>query len=125
MAIKQRVYLASVNNFKEPTKVEGKAAIGIMIVQLFLMEPGSDPLHPDMGIGIKNYRYTMDTLSKLENRINNQIETYIPDFQNSNINLIVMPDKSVNVEISSDDVTYVYDSSQAPVPIILDDIKNN
>ena len=47
MAFKE--YLLSVNNFNEPAALEGKQAIGLLLVRLILMEPGTDPLHPDMG----------------------------------------------------------------------------
>lgn len=123
MAVKQREYLFSVNEFNEPKKVENKSAIALLLVRLIMMDPGSDPLHPDMGVGIRNYRYSADNLEDLRSRVQTQIETYLPEFQNANVAIIRTPDKVCNIEISIDDITYVYDSSTAPIPITLDDVK--
>lgn len=123
MAVKQREYLFSVNEFNEPAKVENKSAIALLLVRLIMMDPGSDPLHPDMGVGIRNYRYSADNLEDLRSRVQTQIETYLPEFQNANVAIIRTPDKVCNIEISIDDITYVYDSSTAPIPITLDDVK--
>lgn len=123
MAVKQREYLFSVNEFNEPKKVENKSAIALLLVRLIMMDPGSDPLHPDMGVGIRNYRYSADNLEDLRSRVQTQIETYLPEFQNVNVAIIRTPDKVCNIEISIDDITYVYDSSTAPIPITLDDVK--
>lgn len=123
MSVKQREYLFSVNEFNEPKKVENKSAIALLLVRLIMMDPGSDPLHPDMGVGIRNYRYSADNLEDLRSRVQTQIETYLSEFQNANVAIIRTPDKVCNIEISIDDITYVYDSSTAPIPITLDDVK--
>lgn len=124
MSVKQREYLFSVNEFNEPKKVEDKSAIALLLVRLIMMDPGSDPLHPDMGVGIRNYRYSADNLEELRTRVQTQIETYLPEFQNADVAIIRTPDKVCNIEISIDDITYVYDSSTAPIPISLDDVKD-
>ena len=124
MAVKDRVYLFSVNDFKEPEKREGVEAVALSLVRIILLEPGSDPLHPDMGVGLKSYRYKMDGLEDLRKRIEDQIATYLPMYQGAMITLIKTPDKVCNIEIVVEGVTYVYDSLTAPVPILLEDIKN-
>lgn len=123
MPIMHREYLESVNKFREPAKVDGKNAVGLRIMELLLMEPGSDPLHPDMGVGIRNYRYGINVLDDMENRIHNQINTYLPMYAVSNIAIIRTPDKMCRIEIEiNGDFMVVYDSATAPVPISLDDI---
>jgi hypothetical protein len=124
MAITQREYLFSVNKLKEPEFVTGKSAIGLLLVRIILLDPGADPLHPTMGVGIKKYRFTSQ-MEDLRKSIEDQINTFLPDFQNVNVALVRTPDKVLNIEISIDDVTYVYDSASAPIPIVLDDIENN
>ena len=124
MAVKQREYLFSVNKFNEPEKVEGKNAIALVLVRLIMLDPGSDPLHPTMGVGIRKYRYGLDNLDELRKTIEYQIETFLPDFQNAEVTLIRTPDHVCNIEITIDDVTYVYDSNTAPIPITLTDIEN-
>ena len=125
MAVKQREYLFSVNEFNEPAKVENKSAVALLLVRLIMMDPGSDPLHPDMGVGIRKYRYGLDNLDELQKRVEDQIQTYLPNFQNADVTLIRTPDKVCNIEITINDTTYVYDSSTAPIPISLEQLKNN
>lgn len=125
MAVKQREYLFSVNEFNEPSKVEGKSAIGLLLVRLIMMDPGSDPLHPDMGVGIRNYRHGLDNLDDLRSRVESQIQTYLPTFQNADVTIIRTPDKVCNIEITINDITYVYDSTTAPIPITLDELQSN
>ena len=124
MAVKHREYLFSVNNFNEPDKVEGKAAVGLLLTRLIMLDPGSDPLHPDMGVGISRYRYGLDNLSELTKIIEGQIETFLPDFQNVDVTLIRTPDHTCNIEITIDDTVYVYDSKTAPIPITLSEIES-
>lgn len=125
MAVKQRVYLLSINEFKEPVKIEGKAAIGLLLVQLIVLEPGSDPLHPDMGVGIKRYRYGINNIDSLRKEVEYQIETYLPNFQNATVNIVVTKEKICNIEITIDDIVYVYESDKSDAPITLLDIESN
>ena len=60
--IKEREYLLSVTPLKRPKVLEGEEAIAMDLLRLILLNPGSDPLHPDMGVGIINYRYAMGKL---------------------------------------------------------------
>ena len=40
-------YLLTTDEFRNPKVLEGAKAIGILLVRLLLMEPGTNPLHPD------------------------------------------------------------------------------
>lgn len=122
MAVKKREYLLSTNEYNEPSVAEGKTAIALLLVRLILLDPGSDPLHPDMGVGLKSYRYSLDQLEDLKETIEKQIDMFLPDFPDATVALIGTPDKICNIEITIQDTTYVYDSSTAPRPIRLDDI---
>ena len=125
MAVKQREYLFSFNDIREPTVVEDKEAIGLLLMRLLLLNPGADCAHPTMGVGIKNYRYALNKLDELKENIDYQIRTFLPDFQNANVEIVeITSEKICNIEITIDDTTYVYDSSIAPVPISLADIGN-
>jgi hypothetical protein len=123
MAVLQREYLFSVNKYNEPTVAEGKAAIALMLIRLILLDPGSDPLHPQMGVGIKNYRYAFNQLEELRVKIEEQIQTYLPEFQNATVVLTRTEDKLCNIEITINDVVYVYDSATAPIAISLEEIQ--
>lgn len=122
MGIKNRDYCCTINKFNTPTVIEGKDAIASRLMTLFMMEPGDDPLHPDMGIGIKSFRYGIENLDKLKARIESQIQTYLPIYQNADINIVVTPDKTCNVEISIGNSVFVYDSSNSSKPIVLQDL---
>jgi hypothetical protein len=122
MAIKNREYLFTTNEFNEPMRVKDKSAIALLLIRLILLDPGSDPLHPDMGVGIRDYRYSLNQLEELRKRVEEQIDMFLPDFESATVALIATPDRVCNIEISIDDTTYVYDSNVAPRPIRLDDI---
>lgn len=123
MAIKDKEYLFAINDFKKPAEVTGNTAVGVRLMELMLMHPGSDPLHPDMGVGLRNYRYSIDSLNTLGDRIEDQIKTYLPMYNVAKVDLIRTPQKTCNIIITIDDVEYIYDSSTAPIPIMLEDIE--
>lgn len=120
--VKEREYLMSVNKINEPVVETKQRAIALLLLRLILLEPGSDPLHPEMGVGITKYRFSVDTLEELRSRIDSQISTYLPDFLATEINIVINSDRTCNVEITIDDTIYTYDSKNAPVPITLTDM---
>lgn len=120
--VKEREYLMSVNKINEPVVETKQRAIALLLLRLILLEPGSDPLHPEMGVGITKYRFSVNTLEELRSRIDDQISTYLPDFLASEINIVINSDRTCNVEITIDDTIYTYDSKNAPVPITLTDM---
>jgi hypothetical protein len=122
--IEDREYLFSTDSFNRPVTVEKESAVGIRLLELLMMDPGSNPLHPAMGVGIRNYRYGINTLSDLENRIKDQIKTYLPMYQVDDITLIQTPDKILNIEIRVDGNTYRFNSAETENPITLDEIDN-
>jgi hypothetical protein len=125
MAIKQREYLFSINDFKEPETIDGKRAIATLLVRLILMEPGKDPLHPTMGVNIRKYRYGLNNVEELRREVQYQIDTFLPCYPNASVEINVTPQKTCNIEITINDTVYIYDSSQAPIPIKLSDIESN
>jgi len=120
--VKEREYLISVNKINEPIVEKKQRAIALLLFRLILLDPGSDPLHPEMGVGVRKYRFSINTLDELKDRIKNQIETYLPDFEASEVNIIINPNKTLNIEITINDTIYTYDSNEAPVPISLTDM---
>ena len=89
-----------------------------------MMEPGDEPLHPDMGVGLKTFRYGVNNLDKLKARVENQIATSLPFYQNVNVAIIRTPDKVCNIEITIGNTLYVYDSNEVTKPIKLEDIQS-
>ena len=111
------------DSFKEPEVVEGKPAIGLLLVRLIMLDPGSDPLRPDMGVGIKNYRYAMGKLDELKERIQSQIKTYLPIFPEATVETTINSDHTCDIDITINGTVYVYNSNLAPVPITIDSAK--
>jgi hypothetical protein len=125
MAIMNREYAFDINRYKKPVTLEDESAIGARLMTLIMMEPGDDPLHPDMGVGIRTFRYTQGTLSQLKERIESQIETYLPFYQGVQITIILTPDKVCNIEIVLGGVTYIYDSKSSTKPITIQDVTSS
>ena len=111
--VKQREYTLEVDEFNNPGVLEGDDAIRVLITRLLVLEPGSDPLHPDMGVGIKNYRFNSgsNSLNELEKVISNQLSKYLPNFSNSQISLSLSPEHILNINITIGDTTYSWNSS--------------
>lgn len=120
-----REYLLDMNNFDQPEILKDKAAIAALLTRLILLEPGTNPLFPTMGVGlVSKYRYLYgDAESMLKDDIRNQIATFLPEAQCTNVNLIYNDDKTVDIEITVDDTTYVYQSSKM-IPITLESLAN-
>lgn len=77
----KRELLLSVNTFNKPTELIGKDAWARLVLNLLFMKKGTFPSMPDMGIGIQDYEYEfIDTaVASLNEEIEQQIRTYLPD----------------------------------------------
>lgn len=118
-----RDYLLDINNFENPAILKDQEAIAALLTRLILLEPGTNPLFPTMGVGIvSNYRYMMqDKEQELKDDIKNQIEMFLPEAECTNVNLVYNPDKTIDIEITVDDTVFVYQSSKL-IPITLVDL---
>ena len=107
--IKRKEYFLSLDNFNRPAEVNGGEAVAYLIARLIMLEPGSDPLHPTMGVGlVSKFRYS-NKLEELKTEIKNQISTWLPDFiSDTDISLIITPDKVLNVEIILKSTNEIY-----------------
>lgn len=119
-------YLLTTDEFKNPKVVTGTYAIGLLILRLLLSEPGHNPLHPDMGVGLgPKYRFILESqMSTLQNRITDQLHTYLPSefLTVSDIAMTINKDKYLCIKIVINDETYVYDTQQSDTPIQLADL---
>lgn len=118
--IKEREYLLSTTVLNQPEVFEKQQAIAMLLMRLILLNPGSDPLHPDMGVGIVNYRYAMGRLDELKDRVAKQISTYLPCFPAGNVEIIINEDNTCDIVITINDDQYRYSSKEAPIPITIE-----
>lgn len=121
-----REYLLDTNNFEEPRILTDQQAIAALLTRLILLEPGTNPLFPTMGVGlVSKYRYMMqDKESALKNDIKNQIATFLPQANCTNVKLIYNSDKTIDIEITVDNTVFVYQSNKL-IPIQLIDLANS
>ena len=121
-----REYLLDVDNFEKPRVLHDQQAIAALLTRLILLEPGTNPLFPTMGVGlVSKYRYMMqDKEAQLKKDIRDQIATFLPEANCTNVNLIYNADKTIDIEITVDDTIFVYQSSKL-IPIELVDLANS
>lgn len=105
-----REYLVGTDDFNNPKVVYGKKAIGVIVCRLLLLEPGTDPMRPEMGVGIvSKYRYMFpDNLNELKRDIAYQLNKYLFPYQRVAITMWVETDKTLRMDIVIDDNTYKY-----------------
>lgn len=123
----------SVDDFNRPKILEGREAISTLLVHLILLEPGTYANHPTMGVGlVSRYRYNdEESLEQLQQDIEEQITTFLPEFEAVNVNVYMdrhSPSKNTNneivIEIEVDGVIYKYETEkQADNKIGLMDLK--
>lgn len=100
----QRIELGfDLDDFNKPISYSGVDAWVHQIMQLCMLDPGSIPSNPTIGIGITRYEFLLeDDRRKLCNEINRQVPLFYPD----------MPFTEVTVEASqeSSDILYLVTS---------------
>lgn len=77
------------SDFNKPEVKQDLYALSRKILNLLLIEPGTYPDTPDLGIDIAKYQFdllTDETLLKIQGEISRQVEKYIPT---SNIQRII------------------------------------
>ena len=120
-------YLLSINEFVQPKVLKGESAAFADILRLFLLEPGTNQTHPNMGIGIRSrYRFSDNSeISKLKQEVKDQMETYLPNLLVMDVQVEVYG-TTVAIFISSQDEVFAvgYNTLNGKVTsLTLDDIK--
>ena len=106
-------YLISVDNYKKPKVVEGNKGNYYIILRLLLMEPGTNPLFPLMGCGIKSRGMFIleEEIQDLKLMVQKQVDTYLPDFGLTSIEMELDNNNSLKITISSESEEYTFDSN--------------
>ena len=112
MALLEKEMLLSVDNFKKPTVLEGKDAIGTLLVRLIRLEPGTFTSRPKMGVGLlSNYRYCDEGKAlELKDHIKEQIKTYLPEYQAVIVDTRLNPNGKLIIDITIDKTLYRYET---------------
>ena len=109
----QKEYVMSINDFKEPKVLKGKEAIATLLVRLILLDPGTIPDKPLMGVGLKNFRYSDQSgVDELKKRIRSQISTYLPRYQGADVTVKLNKNKTLSIGIQIDGVLYKYETEE-------------
>jgi len=101
-------YFLGTNEFNRPTVYTDVDATYTLLIRLILLDPGTYPTHPRMGVGlVSRYRYAKDSeLTKLSNDIEDQIATYLPQFTSVSVELTLTTTKDLFIQIIIDGVAY-------------------
>lgn len=116
MAKLQQEPVLSIDSFNKPKILEGKEAIGTLLVRLIQLEPGTIPSRPTMGVGLlSNYRYCDEQKAlRLQDHIKEQIRVFLPHYQGVRVSTYLNDDKSLIIDIIIDEVLYRYETEQQP-----------
>ena len=106
-------YLITVDNYKKPKVIRGNKGNYYMILRLMLMEPGTNPLFPLMGLGLRSKSRFVDEdqIQELKVKLDQQINMYLPDLIVNNIEMEMDDNKQLRITISSDTEEYVYNTN--------------
>lgn len=111
--IKIKEYGLSTNSFKQPKEYEDADAIFVLIKRLILLNPGTYPNHPNMGVGLfKNWKFAdMDDMGLLRNEIEKQILEYLPQFQLSEVSITKKGEKELAILIQVENIIYTMETT--------------
>lgn len=81
-----------------------------------MMKPGTDFLHPEMGIDIVGrYRYSEENdMDDLQEEINNQVTTYFPNYNTVSVSAN-FEGANIITKINIDDTLYTFSSNDSEV----------
>lgn len=105
--------------------LKGNNAIGVLLVRLLLMTPGTNPLYPTMGVGLgTRYRFiSADDIDIIRAEIERQMDLYLPIAATSKTSVILKIGnaKYLSVVIFIDDQSYLYNTEDSPLPVEFSD----
>lgn len=109
------------NDFEDPKVLKGDRAAIYHIIRLIIADPGTYPLHPEMGVGLySNYRYGWndEILTKLRSHISEQLSIYMPELSGVSVNVkAVKHQVLITIQFNSTIVTLVSDDKNKTLSI--------
>lgn len=121
-------HLLSINEYTTPRVLKDKEAIATLLIRLLLLVPGSIQTKPNMGVGIAtNWRYgEMDSLYDLQNEINTQIMTYLPNLAISSVSVDRHPyiSTEIIIQVAINNTEVIVLETTEPGSVRLSDFNN-
>ena len=104
--------LLTTDSYKKPMTLKDKDALAILLLRLLIMVPGTNRLHPEMGIDIRGrYEYSSDDeIDELNTEIEQQIETYLPNYASGSKVECENDNRIFRVHINVDGTLFKYSS---------------
>jgi hypothetical protein len=101
-------YFLGSNEFNRPSVWTDVDATYVLLIRLILLEPGTYPNHPRMGVGlVSRYRYAKaEELNNLKDDIQDQITTYLPQFSSIDVELTLTNTKDLYIQIIINGIAY-------------------
>lgn len=118
--------MLSVNSFNEPTEYKNRDSVALLLLRLFLLEPGTNNARPEMGLGIvSRYRFSTDQdMDSLRTDIRTQINTYLPELTLHSISL-ELKNTILYITIQVNDEYYGYNLDTETKILTLSDLRAN
>lgn len=117
-----REYLLTTNKYKKPYVLKDKDTLAVLLIRLLIMAPGTNPMHPEMGVDVMGrYRYcNKSDLQTLRQEIRDQIECYLMEYQSVEVEP-VLSNGILKLNITIDDTIFKFttDSNTAKDEISL------
>lgn len=114
----QYEYTLTTDEFRKPRILKNNDAISQLLIHLILLEPGTYSNRPEMGVGlVSHYRYgKKDELYTLSNKIQEQVQTYLPEFDAVDVS-VYYDEKDANsediiIDIELDGTVYKFETSK-------------
>lgn len=113
--------LLSKNNFEVPTVEKDDNAAVRNIIRLILCDPGTFPLHPEMGVGLYSkfrYGWTDEVTLTLRSEILKQMTVYMPELLGVGVNIeSVRNELYITIRFNSTIVTFVTNTENKSLSI--------
>ena len=103
-------YNISTDDFNQPQVVKNREAVGLLIARLILLEPGTNPTRPEMGVGLVSHFREMfpENLAALKKRLYEQLSKYLPEYANAEIELTAAPNDQLEFKITIGEEVFKY-----------------
>jgi hypothetical protein len=101
-------HLLAKNNFGMPKVLTDGDANYMHIVYLLLLDPGTFQTHPEMGVGIRQYRFVSDDdiIDTIKSSILNQMNRFLPDIDVNTVSLSIIDGATLGIAIDTSNGVY-------------------